>query len=66
MSKEKDKLKKLLEWANESKEIFEKSGETDFEELKPREKKELLKELLKGGYNYGSIMYYRICNLRNL
>lgn len=47
-----NKKKKLLAWARAAKEIFENSGESDFEELRKREKREIITLIDKNGLDY--------------
>lgn len=45
-------IEKLLGWAKETKKIFESSGETEFDELKKREKKQILELIDTFDLNY--------------
>ncbi len=42
----------LLGWAREAQNVFEESGETDFEELRRREKQEIFDALIETGFEY--------------
>lgn len=45
-------VEKLLGWAREAQKVFEESGETDFEELRRKEKREIFDALTDTGLEY--------------
>ncbi len=60
----------LLSWAREAQKVFEESGETDFEELRRKEKREIFDSLTDTGLEYdtdgdcdGAYMSYEIDNV---
>ena len=53
-------IEKLLGWAREAQKVFEESGETDFEELRRREQREIYDRFAGSGFDVhdGSIDKY--------
>ena len=63
-------IEKLLGWAREAQKIFKKSGETDFEELRRKERQEIFDALIDTCFEYdtdgdcdGAYMSYEIDNV---